>query len=254
MTEPKLLRTKVLWGVGRPAVRVAGRAAFALRVEHHSALPRPPFVVAANHYSHFDPPVIGAALDLPIRFLALDDLFGAHRLLDWLVTGFESIPIPRQRLPIRALRTALAALEGGEVVGVFPESTRVSHWGTLPPKRGAAWLAVRAGVPLVPVAVIGTGRGFGLDNRLRRAKIRVEVGEAIDTYGLSVDDLTLRWAEWVGEQVGRHPGSEVSGPQRAHFDGQRSRSPLSEEPAGGINQQGEPEADDDHRPDRDEHT
>ena len=254
MTEPKLLRTKVLWGLGRPAVRVVGRAAFALRVEHHSALPRPPFVVAANHYSHLDPPVIGAALDLPIRFLALDDLFGVHWLLDWLVTGFESIPIPRQRLPIRALRTALAALGEGEVVGVFPESTRVSHWGTLPPKRGAAWLAIRAGVPLVPVAVIGTGRGFGLENRLRRAKIRVEVGEPIDTYGLAVNDLTSRWAEWVGEQVGRHPGSEVSGPRRAHFDGQRNPSPLSEEPADRIDQQGEPEADDDHRPNRDEHT
>ena len=219
MTEPKLLRTKVLWRVGRPTVRVVGRAAFALRVEHHSALPRPPFVVAANHYSHFDPPVIGAALDLPIRFLALDDLFGVHRLLDWMMTGFGSIPIPRQRLPIRALRTSLAALEADEVVGVFPEATRVSHWGTLPPKRGAAWLAVRAGVPLVPVAVIGTGRGFGLDNRLRRAKIRVEVGEAIETHGVDVDELTRRWAEWVGEQVARHPGSEVSGPQRAQFGG-----------------------------------
>jgi hypothetical protein len=67
--------------------------------------------------------------------------------------------------------------------------------------------------------VIGTGRGFGLDNRIRRAKIRVEVGEAMETRGVGVDDLTRRWAGWVGEQVGRHPGSEVSGPRRAHFDG-----------------------------------
>jgi 1-acyl-sn-glycerol-3-phosphate acyltransferase len=217
VTEPRLLRTKVLWGVGRPTVRFAGRIAFGLRVEYHSPLPPPPFVIAANHYSHLDPPVIGAALDLPIRYLAVEDLFAAHWLVEWLVTGFDAIPTPRNRLPLRALRTALNALDSGEVVGVFPEATRVTHWGTLRPKRGAAWLAARAGVPLVPVAVLGTGRGFGLDNRLHRAKFRVVIGEPMESHGLDVDLLTQRWAEWVGGQVARHPGSEVSGSQRAHF-------------------------------------
>ena len=200
-------------------IRVVGRVGFSLKVEHHADLPMPPYVLAANHYSHFDPPAVGVAAGIPIRFLALDDLFGVHRLLDWLITGFGAIPIPRTRRPIRAVRTALAALEAGEVVGVFPEATRVSHWGTLPPKRGAAWLAKRAGVPLVPVAVIGTGVGFGLENRIRRAKIRVIVGAPIDPKVGDVDSLTRRWAEWVGEQVGRHPGSEVSGPPKAHFAG-----------------------------------
>jgi 1-acyl-sn-glycerol-3-phosphate acyltransferase len=219
MKEPSAMRSRILWGVGRPVIRIVGRAGFSLRVDYQATLPEPPYVMAANHYSHFDPPAVGVAAGIPIRFLALDDLFGVHKLLDWLITGFGAIPIPRTRRPIRAVRTALEALEAGEVVGVFPEATRVSHWGTLPPKRGAAWLAKRTGVPLVPVAVIGTGLGFGLENRIRRAKIRVIVGEPIDPNSGDVDALTALWAEWISEQIDRYPGSEVEGPARAHFAG-----------------------------------
>lgn len=194
-----------------------GRAFFSLRIEHEAPLPNPPFVVAANHYSHFDPPVIGAAVDMPIRFLALEDLFGVNRLLDWLVKGYGAIPTPRFRTPVGAVRTALADLEAGEIVGVFPEATRVTHWGTLPPKRGAAWLAIQTGVPLVPVAVVGTGRVFGLDNRLRRAKSKVLVGDAIRPDSHSPASLTEAWSEWMTNRIDRHPGSEVEGPPRSLY-------------------------------------
>lgn len=203
-----------MWWAAPPLVRGVGRLFFSFEIDRLAPLPSPPFVVAANHYSHFDPPVIGAALGFPVRFLALEDLFGVNRLLDWLVKGFGAIPTPRERLPFRAVRTALEALNNGEVVGVFPEATRVSHWQTLPPKRGAAWLAVRAGVPLVPAAVLGTGRTFGLDNKLRRAPIRVVFGSAM----VPGDDdrvLTDGWANWMTEQIAQFPQSEVTGPRRA---------------------------------------
>ena len=216
---PPQPRHRVLWRVAPPAIRGVGKTFFSLRIDRESPLPPAPFVVAANHYSHFDPPVVGAALGLPIRFLALEDLFGANRLLDWLIVGFGAIPTPRHRQPIRAVRTALAALDSGQPVGVFPEATRVSHWGTLPPKRGAAWLAARAGVPLVPVAVLGTGQVFGVENRLRRAPIRVVIGEAIPPGEDDTVDLTDRWARWVSAQIARNPGTEPSGPRRSGHDG-----------------------------------
>ncbi len=211
-------QTRFLWKVSLPVIRGLGRAFFSLQVEREGDLPTPPFVVAANHYSHFDSAVIGAALDMPIRYLALEDLFGVNRLLDWLIEGYEAIPTPRERRAIRAVRTALNALEAGEVVGLFPEATRVSHWGTLVPKRGAAWLATRAGVPLVPVAAVGTGKAFGLENRLSREPIRVVVGAAMMPDG---DHFALsdRWAEWMTSQISRYPGSEVSGPRRSHHTG-----------------------------------
>ena len=212
-------QSRFLWRAGPPLIRWVGRASFSLRVEREAALPQPPFVVAANHYSHFDSPAIAAALDVPIRYLALDDLFGVNPLLDWLILGCGAIPTPRDRLPIRTVRVALARLQEGEVIGVFPEATRVSHWGTLPPKRGAAWLAVRARVPLVPVAVIGTGRVFGLDNRLHRARSRVVIGRAIQPELSDATTLTRQWEDWMTYQIRRYPESEVSGPPRSHHSG-----------------------------------
>lgn len=218
MTESRVAgRSRFLWWVTPPTVRVVGRALFSLRIDHEAPLPEPPFVVAANHYSHFDSPIIGGALDMPVHFLALEDLFGVNPLLDWLITGYGAIPTPRFRWPVTAVRTALAELEAGEVVGVFPEATRVSHWETRPPKRGAAWLAIKAGVPLLPLALIGTGRVFGLDNRLQRAKSRVVVGRAIEPGAHSPESLTGEWSNWMTNTIARFPDSEVEGPRRSLY-------------------------------------
>ena len=208
-----------LWSFTPPAVRTLGRLVFSLDVAQEGALPEPPFVVAANHYSHFDPPVVGAALDTRIRFLALEDLFGESRFLDWLTLGFGAIPTPRFSPPTRAVRTALACLDSGQNVGVFPEGTRVSRWGTLPPKRGAGWLAARAHVPLVPVAVLGTGRVFGIDNKLRRGRIRVVIGRAFTPTNEDSHTLIQRWADWMKMQVGRYPDLEPDEPPRTGLPG-----------------------------------
>lgn len=210
-----VLRSRMLWAAASPIFRGAGRALFSLRIDRTGVLPDPPYVVAANHYSHFDGPLVAAALRLPVRFLVVEDLLGERPLLDWLVLGAGAIPLPRRRIPLGALRTALAALEAGDVVGVFPEGTRVSHWGTLPPKRGAAWLAARARVPLVPVAVVGTGRAFDLDNRLHRAAIRIVIGPAL--VGGDAAEMTEKWAAWVTARIAEHPDSETSGPPRAFY-------------------------------------
>lgn len=217
-SSPPRLRSKFLWTVSPPILRGVGRTFFSFRVEGETLPPPAPFVVAANHYSHFDPPIIACGLHRPVRFLALDDLFSESRLLNWLITGYGAIPTPRYRRPVGAVRTALAALDAGEVVGVFPEATRVSHWGTLPPRRGAAWLACQAGVPLVPVAVVGTGQAFGLDNKVRRAPFRLVVGEALDPEA-GVSSLMTSWSDWMSETISRFPGTEVSGPARSEWDG-----------------------------------
>ena len=216
--RPPSIRSRLLWTVSPPVLRTVGKVFFSFRVELENDIPDPPFVIAANHYSHFDPPVVASGLDLPIRFLALENLFNESRILNWLGTGFGAIPTPRFRRPTTAVRTALGALADGAIVGVFPEATRVSHWGTLPPKRGAAWLAARAGVPLVPVAVVGTGRAMGLDNKVRRAPITLVAGRALEP-GPDAAELTATWEEWMTRTIARFPDSEVSGPPRSEWDG-----------------------------------
>lgn len=195
---------RALWLIGPMLARALGRLVFSMRIELHGKLPRPPFVVAANHYSHLDPIIVGAAIRWPIRYLAVDELFGHSSILDRLLRWFGVIPVSRSRIPLRTIRVALARLRAGEAVGVFPEGTRVPKWGDLPAKRGAAWLAVRTDVPLVPVAVVGTDRAFGIDNRWHRARIRVIVGEPVNPGNREATELTTMWTNWVGGQLSQH--------------------------------------------------
>ena len=138
-----------------------------------------------NHLSHLDPPIAGLALRRPVRFLALDELWGHSPVLDAIFRAFGAVPLPREgRHPVRALKVALWHLTSGEAVAMFPEGRRVRCWGDAPLSRGAAWLSIRAGVPVVPVAVWGTQHAMPLDTmRIRRAPIRVVVGCAIKPAG-----------------------------------------------------------------------
>lgn len=190
---------------GLPAVvRTVARVAWRLEVRPGPGLPDPPFVVASNHHSFLDPLLVGSVLRERIRFLGLVDLFGNYRWLDLALEVFEVIPLRRGVVPLGPVRTALSHLERGGAVGLFPEGTR--HWDFDPGRAlpGAAWLAARAGVPLVPMAVSGTERVLGVDNRLRRGRVVVEVGpplSALSSQREAVDDLNARWARWVSQAL-----------------------------------------------------
>jgi 1-acyl-sn-glycerol-3-phosphate acyltransferase len=169
-------------------------------IEAPSGFPQAPFVVAANHYSFLDPPILGAVLDRRVRFLALADLFGNYRLLDFALRAYEVIPVRRGASQLAVVRKALAHLQEGGVVGVFPEGTRAERFGDLPFAKGAAWLAVKTQVPLVPVAILGTDRVLGIDNRLRRGRIQAIVGPPIVPSGSdrqAVSDMGEKWVAWV---------------------------------------------------------
>lgn len=190
------------WRLARPTIRVVSSLLW--RVKTQGEFPLPPFVIAANHHSFLDPPLVGAAYGSRQRFVTLVDLFGNYRWLDWTLRTFEVIEVRRNTVPLSALRQALSHLRDGGVVTVFPEGTRVWRFGDVPVRHGAAWLAVRAKVPLVPVAVMGTERVLGVDNKLHRGSVRLVVGEPLFPNGadrMAVHDLTTRWEAWIGQTL-----------------------------------------------------
>lgn len=168
---------------------------------------RGPAVVAPNHFSHLDPVVAGIAHRHPIRYLAVDELFGTSKFFDGLTEYLGIIPLPRSRVPLHAMRLALAHLDSGGSVGVFPEGVRVWRWGERPPKPGAAWLAQRAGVPMLPIAIAGTDEVYGRGaRRFERLPISARRLDPIfprdyEPGRPGVAAMTGRWEEVVGEAL-----------------------------------------------------
>ncbi|HEY8582439.1 MAG TPA: 1-acylglycerol-3-phosphate O-acyltransferase [Capillimicrobium sp.] len=136
-----------------------------------------PMIIAANHRSFLDPFVIGTLVRRPIYFVAKQELF-RKPIVAWFLNSLGAFPIDRGNADGDAMATAREILERGDVVVIFPEGTRVRPGALGSPKRGVGRLALETGVPVLPVAVIGTEairRGW----RIRPHKVRIRVGSPL---------------------------------------------------------------------------
>ena len=119
-----------------------------------------PLVVASNHGSHLDPPLLGHALGRPVAFMAKAELF-AIPLLGAVIRACGAYPVRRGASDREAIRTATAKLEQGWATGVFLDGTRQANGRVNNPLPGAALLAARSGAPLLPVAIVNSHRALG---------------------------------------------------------------------------------------------
>ncbi|BEV35232.1 lysophospholipid acyltransferase family protein [Synechococcus sp. M16CYN] len=117
-------------------------------------------VVAANHGSHLDPPILGHALGRPVAFMAKAELFDVP-LLVLLIRSLGAYPVRRGASDRNAIRTATATLNAGWATGVFLDGTRQPNGRVNAPLPGAALLAARSGAPLLPVAILNSHRALG---------------------------------------------------------------------------------------------
>ncbi len=126
--------------------------------EHH--VPRTgAAILAPNHISHFDPPLLGISSDRPVDWMTMKELFDSP-LLAPLLRWIGAFPVARGQLDYAAVRTAIARLQHGRIVGVFPEGgLRTGPTSILegaPLKPGVSALAQMTQAPVIPCAVIGT--------------------------------------------------------------------------------------------------
>lgn len=138
-----------------------------------------PALVVSNHASYFDPPLLSSAMGRPVAFMAKDELFQVP-LLSQTIRLYGAYPVKRGSGDRGAIRAALTALEGGWLVGVFLEGTRTADARIFSPKLGAAMIATKAQVPLIPVSLWGTEHILKSGSALPRSvPITIRIGEAI---------------------------------------------------------------------------
>ena len=138
-----------------------------------------PFIAVANHASDFDPPLLSNCVGRPVSFMAKEELFQVPVLAP-AIRLYGAYPVKRGSADRSAIRAALAQLDQGWAVGVFLEGTRTPD-GRIPnPKLGAALIAAKAQVPLLPVSLWGTQRILSKGSPLPRpVPVTVRIGEPI---------------------------------------------------------------------------
>jgi 1-acyl-sn-glycerol-3-phosphate acyltransferase len=169
--------------VYRPGAFVASLIIWCLggaRIDGIERVPRSgAFLLVANHCSQLDPPLLGWAtgyqVDRIVHFMAKDEM-RRWPVIGWLADRAGVFFVRRGERDRAAQRLALDLLADGRPVGVFPEGTRSRDGRMRAARPGAALLAMRSGVPIVPVGIAGTHRLFR--GRLpRRSKVTFRIGE-----------------------------------------------------------------------------
>ena len=134
---------------------------FPLSVQGVENIPDGGAVLCSNHASAWDPVLVALKIPrtVPLRFMAKAELF-KNPLLNWLLRKLGAFPIHRGANDLGAMKTAMKCLQDGQKLMVFPEGTRVEEEGEASAKGGAVMLAIRTGVPMVPIYCGGKKKLF----------------------------------------------------------------------------------------------
>lgn len=148
--------------------------------EGWDAVPEGPCLFAANHQSMIDPPLVGGLIPREIAFVARKTLF-ENPVFGGVIRACRAIPLDRGEADLSAIRRTLAVLAEGRALLIFPEGTRSADGELQPAKSGAGLLALKSGVPVVPIRIRGARDVLPRGAKWPRggAHIRVRFGRAI---------------------------------------------------------------------------
>jgi 1-acyl-sn-glycerol-3-phosphate acyltransferase len=148
-------------------------------------------VIAANHISFWDPPLLGAAIVREMHFLAKEELFSTPALGP-LIRSVNAIPIRRGAADLKGLTRAIDALKQGGAVLLFPEGSRMRDGELHPARPGVGLMAVNADVPIAPCYISGSNPNPGWI--VRKERVRIDFGPPRD------------WRDYAGRDTDLTPG------------------------------------------------
>ncbi|MGI5215601.1 lysophospholipid acyltransferase family protein [Plantactinospora sp. CA-290183] len=192
----------LLYSIGKLTVGVAMRLAWRPTVEGLENIPPTGGAIfAGNHLSVADELFLGSVVPRHIAFWAKAEYFTGKGVRGWVtrsvVGGLGAIRVERGggRAALSAFDGAVPVLRGGDLIAIYPEGTRSPDGRLYRGRTGAARLAMQAGVPVIPVGVIGTEKVQPIGARLPRlgaGEVIVRFGKPIDLTGRSADRTSLR--------------------------------------------------------------
>ena len=131
------------------------------------------YIIASNHVSNNDPPMVGVVFKGKYTFMAKEELFKKNRIFTYLITKLGAFPVKRGSKDMSVLNNAVDSLKQGRIFVIFPEGTRSKNGELGKPKSGVSLIAAKAKAPVVPVFI-----KYGKKRPLRR-QVLVSIGEKI---------------------------------------------------------------------------
>jgi 1-acyl-sn-glycerol-3-phosphate acyltransferase len=150
------------------------------RVYHPERVPQAgPVILASNHASFLDPPLVGCGLRRGINYLARESLF-RFPVVGWVLRRWNSVPVDREGGGARGLKAILDRLLNGGPIILFPEGTRSRDGQLQPARSGIGLTVIKSGAPVIPVRVFGTFEAYGRHLRLPRPRrVMVKYGQPL---------------------------------------------------------------------------
>lgn len=163
--------SKKIYRLTRSVLAVAMKVVYHPEVIGKENIPKEgPFILAGNHKSLLDIPLVATASKKEIRFIAKEELF-QNKVSSYILKILGAIPIKRNTADMTAIRNSIKLLKNNEILGIFPEGTRNKKNTVQEFKAGAAMLAVKGNCPIIP---------FGISGEYKIGKkIMIQFGEAI---------------------------------------------------------------------------
>jgi 1-acyl-sn-glycerol-3-phosphate acyltransferase len=135
-----------------------------------------PCILAANHASYADPPLVGCGVSRHVSMLARDSLF-RFPVFGALLRSWGAVPVDPAGGSVAGLKGILDRLQEGRAVLIFPEGTRTSDGELMAGRSGVGLLVVRSNAPVVPVRIWGSYQAYGRRHLIPRpVSIRVKYG------------------------------------------------------------------------------
>jgi 1-acyl-sn-glycerol-3-phosphate acyltransferase len=170
----------ILYFLGWCGYRALFKLYFRWRVYNAERVPLDGGVIlASNHASFLDPPLVGAGLRRSINYLARENLF-RFPVLGWVLHQWQVVPVDRDGGGAAGLRAILDRLLAGGAIILFPEGTRTRDGKLQPARSGIGLTVIKSTAPVVPVRVFGTFPAYGRHLRIPRPyRVAVKYGQPI---------------------------------------------------------------------------